>query len=1108
VIVLAFWLKKGLNKRMKRWQLAWHLMMMGMSFCLIGPQASALTPGAPDRSFQSSLDSSGEAVRWATSLPGGRVLVGGAFRNLQGVSRDGIARLLPTGQLDPTFNPGRGLNGGDATCYVRQADGKILVAGDFTQFHFTPVGHLMRLNPDGSLDRTFAPTTGANGPITAMALDELDRIWIGGTFTQVNSVPLAGIARLRLDGSLDPTFTPGSGPAGGTINAILPIDGGGAYVGGSFTTFSGNTRGRLARLTSTGAVDGFTPPSGGFSSGSVLALAVDEGGSLLVGGFFSQYAGTNRANLAKISSSAALDTSFNPAPNSTVAKILPRADGGWLIAGQFSQIAGVPKIGLARLDAQGALVPSFGPGSGADQGVLSLEVEPAGTLLASGFFSSWNGARRSGVARLSGTGRLVARFAPRAIASPTAINSLAVQPDGRIIVGGDITSHGGVPREGITRLLRDGGRDPTFRPGRGTNGDVTKLALQADGRILILGMFDEVNGVPRPGLARLLRNGQLDRSFDPGSGFDLRPRALLVTPSGLIYVGGEFGFYQGVAARGLIRLLPNGARDPDFTQGSGVQAGRDVYALALQPDGRLLVGGSFETYNGTAAPFITRLLTTGVVDSTFTPGTGANNSVRVIQYTSTDRILIGGNFNSFNGSTRNGIARLGVNGVLDPTFNSTTTLQSGAQVDDIVFQPDGKVIALGGFTASSGDFNLARLNSNGTLDTSFRTGEGVPQYDEILSGALQADGKLIIGGEATTFDAVPQIAVCRVLTGIDVSRTTFSGAVVPPADNPAPAGSIRVTGSRNRFTAVFRQVGSTTRFRGEFDALGSWSGTVTRADGSDLDITLTVSRDPLGQGGHRLGGTVTLGASVGNVLAYPVFFNARLRPYSQLAGYYTHRIFQTDVTDPNLPHGHGFYSLRQGSSGPARIAGRMSDDSPFTASVNLSPRGGMAFHAPLRGGRGFLNGLALIGVDRNRTTNSANLRWLRSAGGSGAYAAGFYLSVSSFGSIFPLPNGPILDLPLAVNNAKLVVSNGNLPSSNDQNLTIDAQNRVASASGLRIRINPRTGLISGDYRLSGQPGFFPLRGMAVNALGQAPGYLMLPEPGQPLRSSRLQLQPN
>jgi uncharacterized delta-60 repeat protein len=1093
---------------MKRSQLAWHLMIMGLSFSLIGPQATALTPGAPDRSFQSSLDSSGSEVRWATSLPGGRVLVGGAFRSLQGVSRDGIARLLPTGQLDPTFNPGRGLNGGDARCYARQVDGKILVAGSFTHFHFTPVGNLMRLNSDGSLDRTFAPTTGANGSINAMAVDALGRIWIGGSFTQVNSVPLAGIARLRADGSLDPTFVPGSGPVGGMINTILPIDGGGAYVGGSFTSFSGNPRGRLARLTQTGAVDGFNPPSGGFSSGGVLTLAVDGGGGLLVGGFFTQYAGINRANLVKISSSAVLDASFNPAPNSTVQQIIARPDGGWLIAGQFSQIAGVPKARLARLDAQGALVPSFGPGSGADEGVASLEVEPAGSLLAAGFFNTWNGTRRNGVARLTDTGRLVARFAPRAIANPTAINSLAVQPDGRIIVGGDFDSHGGVPREGITRLLRDGGRDPSFRPGRGTNDDVTKVVLQGDGRILILGRFDEVNGVPRPGLARLLRNGQLDRSFDPGGGFNVRPRTLLVTPTGLIYVGGEFSFYQGVAARGLIRLLPNGERDPSFTQSTGVQPNRNVYALALQPDGRLLVGGSFETYNGTAAPFITRLLTTGVVDSSFTPGTGPNNYVRVIQYTSTDRILVGGNFNTFNGSTRNGIARLGVNGVLDPTFNSATALQGSAQVDDIVFQPDGKVIAIGGFTASSGDFNLARLNSNGTLDTAFRTGEGVPQYDEILSGALQADGKLIIGGDSTTFDAVPQIAVCRVLTGIDVSRTTFSGAVVPPADNPATAGSIRVTGSRNRFTAVFRQVGSVTRFRGEFDALGMWAGAVTRTDGTVLDIALTVSRDPLGQGGHRLGGTITLGASVGNVLAYPIFFNARLRPYSQLAGYYTHRVFQTNVADPNLPHGHGFYSLRQGTVGAARLVGRMSDDSPFTSSVNLSPRGGMAFHTSLRGGRGFLNGTALIGADRNRTTTGTNLRWLRAAGGPGAYAAGFYLTVSSFGSIYPLPNGPILDLPLAVNNAKFVVSNGNLPSSNDQSLTIDAQNRVTSNAGLRMRINPRTGMISGDYRLSGQPSFFPLRGMAVNALGQAPGYVMLPEPGQPLRSSRLQLQPN
>lgn len=1047
-------------------------------------------------------------VRWATALPGGRVLVGGAFRSLQGVSRDGLARLLPNGRLDLSFNPGLGLNGGDATCYARQGDGKILVAGNFTQFHQTTVGNLIRLLPDGSLDRTFQPSTGANGSITAIAVDTQGRIWIGGSFTSVNSVARGGLARLLANGTLDVDFSPVSGAAGGVVNAIIPLASGAAYIGGTFTSFNGTAGGRVARVTNTGTLDGtFAPPAGGISSGGVLTLALATNGDLIIGGFFTQYAGTTRSNLARVNSSAALDTTFNPAPNSTVTQISSSGDG-WLVAGAFSQIGGGPKNMAARLDAQGGLLSGFALGSGPDSMVLNFEIERSGGLLVAGNFRSWNGLRRSGAARLTSSGRLVARFAPRAIVSPTAINSLAIQPNGRIIVGGDFDSHGGILREGITRLLRNGQRDPSFNPGRGTNGDVGKVVLQPNGRILIAGLFNEVNGVPRLYIARLMQNGRLDRSFDPGSSFNGTVRAMLVTPNGEIYVGGSFTAYRGVAANGLVRLLPNGDRDPSFTQTSGVQAGRDLYAMALQPDGRLLIGGSFETYNGTSVPFITRLLPTGAVDISFTPGTGPNNYVNAIQYTSTDRILVGGSFSSFNGSTRVGIARLGVNGVVDATFNSATALQTPASVEDIVFQPDGRVIALGGFTTSGGEFNLARLNSNGGLDTTFSIGEGVPQYDEILSGALQADSKLIIGGEATTFDAIPQIAVCRVHTAFGTAQATFTGAVIPPSDDPTTAGQLRVTLTRNRFTAVLRQVGLTTRFRGEFDALGAWTGLVTRPNGSVADIALSVVRDPLGQGGHRLAATVIIGTSTGNGSAYPVFFNSRLRPFSQLAGYYTHRIFQSNTADPNLPHGHRFYSLNQRVTGAARIAGRLSDDTPFTTTVNLSPRGGMAYYAPLRRGRGFFCGAALIGSDRNRQTSGINVRWYRPPGGSGAYSSGFFLTVATFGSIFPNPNGPIIDLPTTANNANLVFSNGNLPGNTGIIISIDAQNRIDSDPTLRMRINARTGLLSGSCLVSGMPRFFPLRGMAVNALGQAPGYIMLQPPGQPIRSSRLQLQPN
>ena len=170
--------------------------------------------------------------------------------------------------------------------------------------------------------------------------------------------------------------------------------------------------------------------------------------------------------------------------------------------------------------------------------------------------------------------------------------------------------------------------------------------------------------------------------------------------------------------------------------------------MAIQSNGRILIGGDFSNYNGTARRGMARLNSSGTIDTSFNPGTGLNGgfpngSPFKIVVDAAGKILIGGAFTSYNGVSRNGIARLNANGSLDTTFNpGTGVAQTGGQdvsVNAIAVQPDGKILIGGRFNNYNGVFRgrIARLNPDGSLDTSFN-----PSFETaVASIALTFDGR-------------------------------------------------------------------------------------------------------------------------------------------------------------------------------------------------------------------------------------------------------------------------------------------------------------------------------------------------------------------------------
>ncbi|WP_144035926.1 delta-60 repeat domain-containing protein [Spirosoma fluviale] len=231
---------------------------------------------------------------------------------------------------------------------------------------------------------------------------------------------------------------------------------------------------------------------------------------------------------------------------------------------------------------------------------------------------------------------------------------------------------------------QDGSIDPTFNPtdvgfgnGDGTTSTVQSMVVQGNGKILIGGTFTTYNGTGRNYIARLNADGTLDTGFDPGTGPSSTVTSVAVQGDGKILIGGTFTTYNGTGRNYIARLNADGSLDTGFNPGTG--ANSNVYSMAVQGDGKILIGGTFTTYNGTGRNYIARLNADGSLDTGFNPGTGPSSNVASVAVQGDGKILIGGEFSTYNGTSRNRIARLNADGSLDTGFNPGTGANSGVQ---------------------------------------------------------------------------------------------------------------------------------------------------------------------------------------------------------------------------------------------------------------------------------------------------------------------------------------------------------------------------------------------------------------------------------------------
>ena len=647
----------------------------------------------------------------------------------------------------------------------------------------------------------FNPRLVTTGSVGSMAVQSDGRIVIAGLFTSVNGTPRGALARLNVDGTLDPTWRC---DVGGYVNSIVIVDDF-LYVGGEFRTLGGQSHFNLGRvsLAGVGVPDAAwnVNTGGGFGQGRVVKLATD-GTNLYVGGDFT----SPRTSVFKVSPAAAgsVDGSWTAnvgfdGVHGGVRTILP-AGAAVFIGGQFA--SKLAKVSAAT----GAPVAGWAPGSfagPANGNVQGLALDGAGSVYAVGRFSAVNGAPRTSVAKLNvTTGAVdptwVVSLAPKF--SPGLVEALRVAvSDGKVYLGGDFTTAAPPLRDFLLRVdATTGATDPEWAPA-------------PDNVIALL---------------------------------DVRP--------GAIFIGGIFREIAGAVALGFAKLDRNvGSRIPEFA--AQPEAAGQVFAIARQSDGRLVIGGNFHLAEGLRRPNLARFNLDGSIDRTWAPAT--DNPVQALAIDG-ESIFASGDFTTIDGLPRRRIGKISVaTGAVDaawaPEMNGTVRGLATA---------DGAVFAGGNFTTVSGVsrvrlVKLAAANT-GAVDPGWQASvTGGAQYVE---GLAVAGGQLYVVGDFSSVRGVARSNFARV--------STVDG-VPDPGWVPASGGLITTIA----LTATDAFVGG--NFHGKFSLAGNgardsnWNPPITGGSNDQTGAFAVSGGDVYAGGGYAsgpLGGSpVKLNATTG-----------------------------------------------------------------------------------------------------------------------------------------------------------------------------------------------------------------------------------------------------
>lgn len=711
-------------------------------------------------------------VRVIEILEDGKMLLGGFFDKYNLQAKGSFVRINADGSLDPDFNTGTGAN------YITNAltilpDGKYLIGGLFKNYNGTARNYLALVNPDGSLDESFVsglPSSPDAFGVSAMAVKPDGKIIVGGLFRVGTSNRT--LYRLNADGSVDTEFLNGQRASG--ISDIHVFEDGKILLAGSFTTVDELPYKYLVLLNEDGTIDEDFPEELDINS-RITQMEVLPDGKILVAGAFTQWEGETRNRIARLNPDFSLDLDFDAGagPDWTVESFVVLDDGKIVVSGNFKNVNEQPMNGIARLMPDGSLDGGFDPGS-----AFGVEVSYAryikpledGKLIIGGSFFVYDKIIRENLARINPDGSLDQSFNPLWGASPAGdnVHDILVQDDGKIFITGSFLNYNEEVIHGIAKLNPNGTRDNSFDPGTGltdpTNAGGSKVGFviktHQEGKLLLGGDFRYYNGHQKSYFVRINPDGSLDQAFNAGGTGPNGPvNDILVLEDGKILIAGNFtGYNGGQTRRGVARLNANGTLDNTFTIGTGASLNSGIWSIGLQSDGKIIVAGSFFSFNGVSSSRIARLNPDGSFDESFNIGSGANGSISQIIVQPDDKILVRSQFtSSFNGNEVNHFFRLNADGSFDEGF--VPNVVSHERLTKMHLQSDGKILFGRLFDSGQQDYRLKRVNADGSHDTEF--GAGFAANDRIR-GITTTDDAILISGSFTMIDDYLRLGVAKI----------------------------------------------------------------------------------------------------------------------------------------------------------------------------------------------------------------------------------------------------------------------------------------------------------------------------------------------------------
>lgn len=753
------------------------LFFIVISYCGYGQNPADVDPTFNNPN-NSGFNQSSDVVNCEMYSSLSKIYLGGSFASYFGTTTNNIACINYNGGIDTSFKTGNGFNN-TTNCLAETSNGKIVIGGNFTNYNGINSNRIILLNTDGSIDNSFLIGSGFNGNVLAIAIQSDGKLIIGGDFTNYNGNSVSKIVRLNSNGSIDTSFIIGTG-FNNSIKSIAVQTDGKVLIGGSYTSYNGINKSRIVRLNGNGAIDTSFYTTTGFNN-NVNKIALLSDGSAVIGGDFTTCTAivsgvttqVSANRIIKLNTDSTINNAFGIGTgfDSTVYNIYPLLNDKIIICGNYTTYKGVISKKVTRLNANGTVDTTFiSSGNGLDNSVLSIAVVGTKILIGGSFNSIVNSVsvpspiNSNRIRALNDDGSFFPLFANKVgiysnSSSINAVSAIAIKSDGKILVGGNSETYNSSIANGIVLLDSNGYVDSSFSSGTGFAGpyQIGSIVAQPDGKILVSGYFTSYNNFySNKYVVRLNSDGSIDNSFSTNALQDNSNYLICLQADGKILLGERnYTYYNGIAEAHIIRLNNDGTIDNSFVSNNGFNTG--ITSIVQQPDGKILIGGNFTTYNGVSSNRIIRLNTNGSKDTSFATGNGFDNIVYSIAVQSDNKILVGGNFMTYNGSSTIRMLRLNTNGSIDNTF-TVSGVSFDRPIDKIKLQTDGKILVGGRFTNYNGIIanNLIRLNNDGTKDNSFLT-EATPNDTIASSGvndiAIQNDGKiLVIGALFNTID--------------------------------------------------------------------------------------------------------------------------------------------------------------------------------------------------------------------------------------------------------------------------------------------------------------------------------------------------------------------